>query len=356
MEKFMATAKKGASAPVRYGFVTESAFSLPPLDATEEFRDELIEGLFLKPSVCMIFGASNSGKTFLAIDIAMSAAVGVEMLSKRVEKTSVLYIACEAPGGVKTRMRVWTDGNKHRLDGKVGVCDVCANPIDLFGGDDIEEIIMTARLMNAKNTVGNDRADVGLIIIDTLARASGSARENSDDMQKVMNACTRLAEELQCAVLVNHHSGKNKDAGARGHTSVPAHCDTVIEVSESNKIHVAFIQKQRDLPTKGEEFAYRLVSRDIGTNQWGTMRTSCFIEKTDVPQLVNGLSVNDRKVIRALEAASGTSLTRAEIADAAGLDKSNSDKRVRHLLKQEILRESAIGAKIFINPDASEVG
>jgi RecA-family ATPase len=346
--------KKSIGAPAPKAFFRKNAFGLDPIDKESKFSNELVEGLFTSPSVAMLYGASNSGKTFYGIDISMSVSLGIETLGMRTSKAAVLYLAAESPEGVEVRMRTWLEGNRNRFT-SVGVCEIVGKDIDLFSESSTESIELTIDEINKENRLQDGSTnDVGLVVVDTLAKASGRADENGSDMKTVMRHAERIAKNKNCVVLIIHHSGKDKSAGARGHSSVGGAVDTVINIGQAQGKSLCIIEKQRDLPTKGKEFAFSLESVDIGINQWGTKRTSCFVQACEVPKTVNGLSANDRKIVAALRSA-GIGMKRPELADAAGLDIANSNARVRILLKSGVLFESDTGSKVFLKLDDDEV-
>lgn len=69
----------------------------------EEFLspDELVEGLIINGGSSILYGDSNSGKTFLAIDIACSIARGLDWFGRKTESGVVLYLAAESPMSVQ---------------------------------------------------------------------------------------------------------------------------------------------------------------------------------------------------------------------------------------------------------------
>ena len=67
--------------------------------------DELIEGLITAGAASVLYGDSNSGKTFVAIDMACSVARGVDWQGRKVEQGAVVYIAAESPGSVQGRLQ-----------------------------------------------------------------------------------------------------------------------------------------------------------------------------------------------------------------------------------------------------------
>jgi RecA-family ATPase len=144
---------------------------------------------------------------------------------------------------------------------------------------DVEDLIDLVRECEAE--IGER---VVLIVVDTVARAMGGANENaSEDMARLVAAFDRIRDETGAHVLGIHHSGKDSGKGARGHSSLRAAVDTEVEVTadEATKLHTGHITKQRDLPTKGERFAGRFVSVNVGYDQWQGVVTACAVEDAE---------------------------------------------------------------------------
>lgn len=339
----MTTVNKSASAQV-LKFKKRNignVFSFSDIDETQLLDDELIERTLSKKSVAMIYGASNSGKTFLAIDIAMSVATGLPMLGRNVIQKPVLYIAAEAPEGVTNRMKVWLKNHPEINKAQVqigGGCHLYPYQIDLFGNVDVDQVINDIHVTNHINC-----NEIGLIVIDTLARVSGDANENSNDMSVVMAHCDRIKNATGATILLIHHSGKNEANGARGWSGVRAAVDTEIEVIESEKTHIATITKQRDIEGKGDKFAYKLISVPIGVNQWGSTRSTCYIEPSGLPKKINNLTQTQTLVFDIIQNAM-PALNQAEVILKTGKDRNQIRRAINDLKQLNYVYEGAKGS------------
>lgn len=329
----------------------ENVFSFSEIDTQQLIDDELIERTLAKKSVAMIYGASNSGKTFLSIDIAMSVATGIPVLGRNVVQKPVMYIAAEAPDGVRNRMRVWLDKHPEINKAKVqigGGCHLYPHQIDLFGNVDVDQVISDILNLNHHQCT-----EIGLIVIDTLARVSGGANENSNDMSVVMSHCDRIKNATGATILLIHHSGKNEAQGARGWSGVRAAVDTEIEVIESDKTHIASITKQRDIEGKGDKFAYKLIPVPIGKNQWGGTRSTCYISPANLPSKINNLSMNQAMILEIIKNAV-PALNHAEIITKTGKDYSQMRKVLLDLKNAGHIYEGARGAYFVTNQDEKD--
>lgn len=248
--------------------------------------DELVQGLLTDGDASILYGDSNSGKTFFVIAMGCSVARGVPFLGRKTEQGLVIYLAAESPASVRSRLQAYQ--RHHRV--RVPNFAVVQSPIDLFDGDaDTDSLIQTVRAL--ENRLGRKAS---LIVGDTLARLSAGANENAgQDMGLVVRRIDRIRTECKAHFVLIHHSGKNAAAGARGWSGVRAAVDTEIEVTDSPAGRCAEITKQRDLPTKGERIGFRLTVVPLGETKWGAPATSCVVESCDAPSKPTGKRVSE---------------------------------------------------------------
>ena len=67
----------------------------------------LISGILQTQSVSMLYGESNAGKSFLALDWCLRISKGLDWLDRPTRPGAVLYIAAEGLQGMKTRIAAW---------------------------------------------------------------------------------------------------------------------------------------------------------------------------------------------------------------------------------------------------------
>lgn len=243
--------------------------------------DELVQGLLTVGGGSVLYGDSNSGKTFLVIDLAAAVARGSDWMGKRTETGMVVYLAAESPASVRSRLQAYQ--KYHGL--KVPNFAIVQNPVNLFDGDaDASAIIATVQRLE-----GQRGQKVRLIVGDTLARLSAGANENAgQDMSRVIERFDRIRTECDAHFLLIHHSGKNAAAGSRGWSGVRAAVDAEIEISDTPEGRCAEITKVRDLGTKGERIGFRLDVVELGTTKWGAPATTCVVVPADAPAKPKG--------------------------------------------------------------------
>jgi hypothetical protein len=237
---------------------------------------QIVEDSLTAGGLSVVFGESNSGKTYMVIDLACAVARGREWLGKRTVQGAVLYVAGE--GAASVRMRLLAYMRHHNISSlPVAIVPIAINLLDPKG--DTHRVIEAAR--EAEKRLG---MPVRLIVVDTLARSMGGGNENSsEDMSAVVSHADIIRQEIAAHLQFIHHSGKDSTKGARGSSVLRAAVDTEIEVigNEIDKTHTATFTKQRDLPSKGDSVVTRFVALDFGVDQWGKPQRVCIVERVD---------------------------------------------------------------------------
>lgn len=248
-------------------------------DLPEDYTppDELIEGVLTVGAGSVIYGDSNSGKTFMVIDMACAIARGVPWMGRQVEQGLVVYVAAESPASVKGRLQAYQI--HHGV--KVPNFAIVTAPVNLHNNEiDTEALILAIK--QVERLAGKPAK---LVVGDTLARLSAGANENSgEDMGLVVQRFDRIRAETGAHFLLIHHSGKDAAKGARGHSSLRAAVDTEIEVQETPAGRCAEVMKQRDLGTKGERIGFHLEQVHVGVTKWGKPASTCVVKPAEAPE------------------------------------------------------------------------
>lgn len=233
-------------------------------------RKYLVKGWLDKGGMSVVYGASNSGKTFVALDIACHIALGWDWRDMRVRQGSVVYIAGEGGLGIQERLTAF----KQHYDLE-GFADIYVIPTNVCL---CKDETAHGELLQRVEFIPN----IKLIIIDTLARAMGSGDENSSsDMGSFVKHCDIIRQTTGTHVMVIHHSGKEESRGARGHSSLKAAVDTEINVVQRSGVIKASITKQREGDT-GQELGFKLIPYEVRRDEDGEPVYSCVL--ADVKQ------------------------------------------------------------------------
>lgn len=219
----------------------------------------MIRRLIPKTGLAALYGASGTGKSFLALDLAITVAGGAEWYGMRVKNCPVTYCVLEGEGGMGKRAKAWAQHHGKPLPDTL---HFVTQPINLQQPKDVQD------LADAIIEAGGAG---GLTILDTLNRAAPEADENSSkDMGAILAAAKALQAATAGLVMVVHHTGKDSERGMRGHSSLFAAMDSVISVSKTQWE----VKKSKDDAT-GEEFKFKLETLVLGVDDEGDEVTSC---------------------------------------------------------------------------------
>lgn len=240
--------------------------------------EPLVTGLIDCETMSVIYGESNSGKSFTEMDKDFRIAIGEPVAGRAVKQGAVVWVAAEGGSGVYKRLAALKA--HYKRDEAPFYIIPC--PVDLRRADaDVKPLI--ALIKQIESETGQK---VVKVTIDTLSRVMAGGDENSPvDMGQLVHHFDAIRYVTKAHVAIIHHTGKDKAKGARGHSLLRAATDTEIEV-DSKTITVT---KQRDL--EGDiKMYFGLVVVRIGVDGRGHEVTSCYVEmgskdslKFDVP-------------------------------------------------------------------------
>tara|TARA_B100001013_G_scaffold331809_1_gene247650 strand:- start:5929 stop:6936 length:1008 start_codon:yes stop_codon:yes gene_type:complete len=209
----------------------------------------LIDGLIPDNALTCIYGPPGSGKSFLALDMALRLSHGESFEELDTTLGTAIYLAGEGISGLSGRVTAWLDYNS-KSEGNFLVID---RPVDISRNF---ELLL--------ESIQEHDLNPDLLIIDTLARCFGANDENSTcDMQKFILGIDTLRVELGCTVLVVHHSSRSERLSLRGNSAFEGVLDTIIKVvaqdprPNENRRTSAKIVKQKD-GAAGKTFWYEL--------------------------------------------------------------------------------------------------
>jgi RecA/RadA recombinase len=200
----------------------------------------LVQGILVEASIAAIYGPPESCKSFLAVDMAMAVAGGIDWHGRTVERGGVLYIAAEGAPGLGKRMRAWKVNRG--AQGRAFQLHLMRDELNLAAEKD-------GGVRAFVQAVTDELGPLRLIVIDTLNQTAAGADENSaKDMGRYIASMKKLRDATGAAVVVVHHSGKDVSKGMRGSTALLGAMDTTVEVeraTDGHSIKVA-VHKQKD--------------------------------------------------------------------------------------------------------------
>ena len=241
--------------------------------ATGEPPRWIIKGVLPDAELGILFGASGSGKTFVALDFAFAVAMGLPWRGRRVKKGKVVIIAAEGGSGIGRRGEALARYHGFDLRDVFGIHVITAAP-NFLDSEDIAEVIAQIEALG----------DVDLVIVDTLAQVTPGANENtSEDMGRALANLRLLHAATLAMVLAVHHAGKDLSKGSRGWSGIKAAADVQIEVvrHEDNTREIV-IEKMKD-GEDGLRWPFKLEVVDLGIDEDGDPVTSCVAVEAEAP-------------------------------------------------------------------------
>lgn len=119
--------------------------------------------------------------------------------------------------------------------------------------------------------------------MDTLNAATSGLDENSSrDMGLILEAAKKLQRLTGGLVVLVHHTGKDASKGLRGHSSLLAALDAVIEVGRNGEARYWRMSKSKE-SEDGKRRGFRLKPIGLGYDEDGEPETSCVVEPDNTP-------------------------------------------------------------------------
>lgn len=228
--------------------------------------DWLVEDIFPEGGFLSVYGPSGVGKSFLCLDLAAAVAEGRDWFGYQTKRKQVVIIALEGQSGLRRRVEAWQ--RHHGELFPIGVDFV------------FDEFHINDQTKSCKLGAAIQEEDgAGLIIIDTLNRASPGTDENSSaDMGEILAGAAILNKFTGAAVLLVHHPGKDVTRRLRGHSSLFAALDTVVELNQDGNVIRWTVIKSKD-GENGLSHTFVLETVDAGVSKSGKPVTSCVVRE-----------------------------------------------------------------------------
>jgi hypothetical protein len=288
----------------------------------------LIQGEIPARSLAVIFGPSGSGKSFIAIDYALTIA----------QSANVVYVAAEGASGYAARSQVWCDLHRKPPGGAY----LWQEPINMMDSGKVSAFIETIKPVSPV-----------LVVIDTLARCMVGGDENSArDMGLFITGCDEIKRQTGATPLIVHHTGI---AGTRerGSTALRGAADVMIELTNDDGLIALRCEKTKD--AKPFETRYvRLVVKETGERlDTGEPETSCVVVPADKVVMTGTITPMQRKVLEtlALEIFAGPGARASQIQSATGMKEPTLYKVLSTLKKEGLIQQAIKGDPYHITED-----
>lgn len=272
--------------------VAKGGFQFVPVaDLKYRAPEFIVEDLLESETLGLIFGDPGCGKSFLAVDIALSVATGTPFHGRPTRQGAVFFIAGEGHNGLARRFAAWSKAHAITLDG-----------VPLFKSERAAQFLDGASARAVSDAVAGLAAQHGppaLIIIDTLARNFGAGDENNTrDMSEFVVAVDDLKARFPgCAVLIVHHSGHAEKQRARGAMALKGALDCEFRVEKDGPAMKLVNTKMKDAePPQDIHFRFEPV-------ELNGEATSAVLEASEPPERRHRLTPTQRLALDTYEKA-----------------------------------------------------
>lgn len=233
--------------------------------------------------VGFLVGASQAGKSFLALDMALRIASGAKVLGRRSGQVGCVYVAAEDPMGCRARVAAWRRQFRrdswtpfHLLDAEINLLDQRC----------VDKLIET--LQTSAEAFDENEQRLGLIVFDTLSRClPGVDENNSQGMSQAFVALKRICSVTGALVLVLAHFGKaGEERGIRGWSGMDANSDATLTLERSQDDDTLRLLKLHKVKNgmAGMKIGFRLKEIDLGMrDDDGDEINSCVVEYENAP-------------------------------------------------------------------------
>lgn len=221
-------------------------------------------------SVGVMFGASGTFKSFIALAGSMHVAHGLRWLNQRTVHGPVIYLAAEGGIGAVRRVEAWHKA--YSLDPAKGQFLFCIRPLAL--------LTQARMLREAIEALGVQPV---LIVVDTMSQTFTGEENSSSEVAEFLRAVRiELAQAFGACVLIIHHSGHSASERPRGSSAIRANSDFLLGVyrDEDAMLATMEIQHQKD-GELGKPTAFDLMSISLGKDGDGDAVTSLVARHLD---------------------------------------------------------------------------
>ena len=296
----------------------------------------LINDVCEKESVIAIFGQAKAGKSFITVDMAACIALGKEWHGHKAHQAPVVYLAGEGIRNISRRFLAWSKINK---------ADIHQAPLMISSRgarllDDKDHQLLKDTISATEDQHG----DIGMIIVDTLARNFGGGNENStEDMNAFIERIDDLKDTFKSCISIVHHTGHNSGTRARGSSVLPAAVDAeykVVRKDVSEEMFVTFSQTliKDGQPMKPKDFRFEVLNLPFEDLSSGAL-----VEVEDIPveKAMSELKIKILEVIKTIQVKEDEPAMRCvknnEIANYMNESRHKLSKPLKELKDQDLI-------------------
>ena len=258
----------------------------------------LVKGAVPLESLGVLFGASGTFKSFVALDLALHIAHGMPWMGRKTKQGPVIFIAAEGGAGLWRRIEAW-----HRERGiNWQDAPIYVLPIAVDLTTDCARVVEAAAALSVVPL---------LIVVDTMSQTFSGEENSATEVAAYMRELGMwFRESWMCAVMVIHHSGHVASERPRGSSTIRSNVDFMFGVHRDEKEMLATLSchKQKDGEAfKDEMFALSVF--ELGLDEDGDTITALVARSV--------LSDDEKQHLVQHEAATGRSGRNAQLLGMA---------------------------------------
>ncbi len=212
--------------------------TLPELGEKTKNVKWLVKSLIPADAMGMLFGASGTFKSFIALDLAMHVAHAMKWCNRKMATGSVVYVAAEGGAGIYRRVRAW---HQHHKLSTPDNFHVCVTPLLLAEEDQVSAL---------REAISSLPRKPSLVVVDTLSQTFTGDENSSTDVAAYLRLLnTHLRAAFGATVLVIHHTGHMASERPRGSSAITANLDFLLGCFRPNAESLAAqveVIKQKD--------------------------------------------------------------------------------------------------------------
>lgn len=171
--------------------------------------------------IVTLYAEASSFKSFLALDLALHCAHGLDYLGLKTRSGPVVYVAAEGGLGILGRIRAW-----HAARGlDMSRCPLYVVPVP------VDMVADAGAIVSAVSKLGIVPV---LVVVDTLAQTNVGSENDSAEVSafyRTLNGAFAL--RWRCTVLVVHHVGHAATDRPRGSSAIGAASDALYAVTRT---------------------------------------------------------------------------------------------------------------------------
>lgn len=193
----------------------------------------LVSGVIARGTTVGLIAPYASYKSFVALDLALSIATGLDWHGRTVARGPVVFVVAEGASGTYRRVEAWRQLNRLPDVGNIYFLPAALILNDPRDAADFREVIAALPEPPAA------------IFLDTLSRTMRGTDKDDDTTKAYFAACDHIREATGATIVLVHHTGWEATR-SRGSSNIPASLDTEITLTRDGEQVTVKLSKVKD--------------------------------------------------------------------------------------------------------------